>query len=283
MPHHSYIINTRQEKEPFSFKKIYRSAKRVGVSRDIARKIASEIEREIYSGAKTKDISKEVKRILFSYSPSAALKFSIKDAMRKLGPTGFPFEKYIGEIFSRNGYNVSLNRHIAGFCNKARYEIDFLAEKGKKLKIGECKYRNAFGERIHLEIALSNYARFLDIKNSQSFKEKESNGFEIKSILVTNTKFTTNVTKYSRCVGVELLGWNWPKNRGLEYLIDSQRLYPITILPSFKRCFADIFSQRRIMIAKDILDIDIVKFSKSTNLPLSYLNTLLKEAKLLEE
>ncbi len=272
-----YVINYSGEKEPFSYEKVYRSARRVGASEELAKNIAETIEKEAYPDIKTSEIFKKVKRLLRQDTPIAALKFNLKNGMRKLGPTGFPFEKYIGEIISRNGFEVKLNRHVSGFCCK--YEIDFLAKKGNVLYVGECKYRNLPGGKIHSKIALANYARFLDIKKKSSFGKN----LRIKSLLVTNTKFTSKTIRYSKCVGVELLGWNYPRRKGLEYLIDSQKLYPITILPSLKRYLAEIFVSKRMMLVQDLLKSDIKQLARKTKIPKKHLKPLIKEAQILLE
>lgn len=272
-----YVVNARGERKPFSFRKVCRSARRVGASSSTAREIAETIEKEVYTGIKTIDIFKKVKRLLAKAAPgSPALRFNLKQGMRKLGPTGFPFEKYIGKIFSSQGFKVKLNQHISGSCVK--YEIDFLAQKKDILYVGECKYRNLAGGRVHSKTALANYARFLDIEKGRFFDKKR---LKIKSILVTNTKFTKRAVKYSQCVGVELWGWNFPKNKGLEYLIDRQKLYPITILPSFKKSLADVFIKKRIMLVQDILKINIKNFAKETKIPQKFLEAIAKEARTL--
>ena len=66
---------------------------------------------------------------------------------------------------------------------------------GGEVKRVECKYRNLRKGKVHSRDALANYARFLDIQKGSFFKNKK-----MKSILVTNTKFTTKVIKYSKCV-----------------------------------------------------------------------------------
>jgi len=275
----NYVINSQGEKERFSRRKVYKSARKVGVSKNLARKIAKTIEEEILPGARTVDIFERVKELLDYETPEAALKFSLKEAMRKLGPTGFPFEKYIGEIFSKNGFEVKLNQEISGFC--CRYEIDFLAQKDNLLMIGECKYHNLAGRRIDLGVALENYARFLDIKNGNYLQKNSFKNLELKAILVTNTKFTTEAIKYSKCVGVELLGWNYPPEKGLESLIDEQKLYPITILPSFKRYLGEIFASKKMMLAEDLLEIDLSRFKRETKIPSRQLKSLIREAEIL--
>jgi len=274
-----YVVNSKGEKESFSFQKVYKSAKRAGTSGVIAKRIAREIERRAYPGIRTLEIFKRVKKLLKKEAPKPALKFSLKEAMRKLGPTGFQFEKYIAEIFSQKGFRVRINQRISGFCCK-QYEIDFTARKKNLLYIAECKYRNLPGGKVDLDIALSNHARFLDIKKEYSCYKKTKN-LKIKSILITNAKFTTKAIKYSRCAGVELLGWGYPKKEGLEYLIEHQKMYPITILPSFKKNMADIFAQERMMLAQDVLKISPERLYRKTGISKKQIISLRKEAETL--
>ena len=267
-----YITNSKKERELFSFDKVYGSCKRAGASDALAKKIAHDIEKKIYPEMKTSEIYKLVKSFL-KESPVTAIKFSLKQAMRKLGPSGFDFEKYIAEIFSKNGFSVKINQIIAGKCITS-YEIDFLTEKDKLFRIGECKYHAFAGARVDLKVALYNYARFLDISNNPKFKNS-------KAIIVTNTKFTTEAIKYCQCLNVDLLGWKYPKNQGLEYLIEKHKLYPVTILPSFKAHFKNIFAENKMMLALDLLDVPLTQLVKKLKLSLKEIDKLVEEAKIL--
>lgn len=241
-----YVINLRGEKEPFSFKKVYQSARNCGASKEMAFEIASQIEKEIFPGIKTSQIFDRIFELLLTKSPQSAIKFNLKKAIEDLGPTGFPFEKFIARIFESEGFEVKLNQTIPGFC--VDYEIDFTAKKGNVIYIGECKFRQEVGGRVELKHALANYARFLDIQ-----KGKYLNGnFVYKSLLVTNAKFTSRVIQYSRCVGVELLGWKFPPHEGLEKLIEKNQLYPITILPSVHPSLAKTLILNKIILVKDV-------------------------------
>jgi hypothetical protein len=248
-----YVINLRGEKEPFSFKKIYQSAKNVGASKEIAFEIAEEIEKEVFDGISTSQIFDRIFEILLERSPQSAIKFNLRKAILKLGPTGFPFEKFISKIFEADGFEVKTNQTIPGFCTK--YEIDFLAKKGNFVYIGECKFHHIPGGRIDLQVALSNYARFLDIEKGRFLNSK----MNYKSILVTNTKFTTEAIKYSNCVGVELLGWKYPLGKSLEKLIEKNQLYPITILPSVSGNLAKILIEEKIVLVKNVLEPEFEK------------------------
>lgn len=275
-----YIINSRKEKELFSFDKVHQSALRAGADKDLAKEIAISIEKQVFNNIKTSDIYRKIKKILRAKDYKTNLKFSLKQAINKLGPTGFPFEKYVAEIFKNNGFEVKINQYIPGLC-LPNYEIDFIAKKDNLIYVGECKFRNLAGQRVHTKNVLANFARFLDIYNGKFFSNDEKKNYKIKTIMVTNTKFTNMAQKYSECVGAGLLGWRYPRQNSLEYLIEKQKLYPITILPSLNKNLKHIFVEAKIMLACDVLKINAKNFAKKYKISENNIHILIKQAKIL--
>jgi Holliday junction resolvase len=270
-----YVTNSRGEREPFSHKKVYYSCRRSGASRDLAEKISREIKKNIYLGIETSEIFEMIKQLLSGKSPKSLIRFSLKEAMMKLGPAGFDFEKYMADVFSENGFEVSINRVIPGLCI-SDYEIDLVIEKEDIVYIVECKYHRLPGNRVDLKVGLSNYARFLDISRGKNFK-----GFDLKTMIVTNGKFTSELIRYSKCMNVELLGWRYPPRMGLERLIEDSKLYPVTILPSFKPYFKRIFAEKRMMVISDILKANPSRLARELRLPSKEIEKLIEEAKTL--
>jgi len=277
-----YVINSRGEQEPFSVQKVERSARRVGASLKLAKEIAKEVERKAYNGIPTFEVFKEVKNLLNQAQPIFSLKFNLKQAMRGLGPDGFGFEKYVAALLRGVGQKVKLNQFISGKC-LSQYEIDFVAEQGDILKIGECKYHSQAGVAVDQEVALANYARFLDISQGKFVLSKKAQNKKISGVLVTNTRFSTRAIKYSECSGMELWGWKYPANNGLEVFIDKNKFYPINILPSFQKQWTNFFNSRNIILAGDILKIDLARLSQEENIPQDVLNKMAEEAKILFE
>ncbi len=270
------ITNIRGEKEPFSYRKVYVSARRVGLSDAKAREIALSVEKEIFPGIRTREIYSRVKGMLEQQDQKAAIRFDLKESIKRLGPAGYMFEKYAAEIFSYLGYKVKINQFIPGSC--VVFEIDFLAEKDNFIYIAECKYHKE--GKVDLQVALANSARFDDI--SEVMSRKTFGEKDIKAIVVTNTKFTTEAIKYSECKNIDLLGWRYPAEQGLEYMIESRGLYPITILPSFKGKLAEIFMSQGKMLAKDVFDTALIKkISRNPEFTQRGLNTLIQEAEIL--
>ena len=266
-----HVINLKGEKEPFSFQKVYQSARSAGASKEVALKIAKEIEKEVFDEISTSKIFDRIFEILLKEAPQSAIKFNLKKSLEKFGPTGFPFEKSVARIFEIEGFEVKTNQIIPGFC--VNYEIDFLAKKENFIYIAECKFRQEAGGRVDLKTALANYARLLDIQKGKFFDTK----MEYKSILITNAKFTTEAIKYSECVGVELLGWKYPPGRGLERLIEKNNFYPITILPSVTAQIAKELISQGIVLVKDVLEKTFEKIKVLNK------DRILKEAKILFE
>lgn len=273
------VINNSGKKEVFSRNKLYLSIRRAGASKALAEKICDAVEKEIYPEIQTKEIFKKVQKILLKENPRSGIRYGLKEAMRLLGPSGFPFEKYVGDIFEQLGFSVVLNQYLQGIC--VFHEIDILAKEKKYLLIGECKYHILPGARVDLKVGLVHYARFLDLKSGDFFKKTEFKNLKPRPIIITNTKFTTKIIKYAECTGIDLLGWKYPELRGLEYIIESQGFYPITILPSFKGQLLEIFSQEKLMLVQDLLEIDTAKFCKKTGLSQKKISILKKEAEIL--
>jgi len=273
-----YIINNSQEKEPFSRRKVYLSARRVGASKNLAQEIASLIEKKVYSGMTTKEIFQMIKEILAKESPRAGIRFNLRSGIRKLGPSGFAFERFAGEIFKQQGYFLTYNLFIKGAC--IRHEIDFIASAKKQLIIAECKYHKLPGNRVDTKTIEYNYAVFLDLQKG-SFIKKQKKEVVVSPLVVTNTKFTSRAIKYARCIKMPLLGWRYPKGKGLEYWIESQKLYPVTILPSFKKNLIEIFMREKIMLAKDLLTLDSFQFARRTGVPRKKIAVLVEEAEIL--
>ncbi|MDD5738898.1 MAG: hypothetical protein PHY72_03175 [Candidatus Pacebacteria bacterium] len=275
-----YVINSRGEQEPFSVQKVERSARRVGASLKLAKEIAKEVERKIYNGIPTFEVFKEVKNLLNQAQPIFGLKFNLKQAMRGLGPDGFGFEKYVAALLRGVGFKVKLNQFISGKC-LSQYEIDFVAEGGNILKIGECKYHSQAGIAVDQEVALANHARFLDITQGKFALSKIQQGKKVSGLLVTNTRFSTRAIKYSECSGDELWGWKYPNGNGLEVFIDKNKFYPLNILPSFQKQWTSAFNSRNIILAGDILKINLQRLSQEENIPQEILNKMAEEAKTL--
>jgi len=213
------VVKASGEVEPYSRDKVVASLIRCGVPEGEASALAVEVERELPPRVTTHEIHRKLESLLRRRRPAHALRYVLRRAIMRLGPEGYPFEKYFARLLNKLGYSTWVNVVLEGRC--ADHEVDIVAEKGGRRYMIECKYHNAPGTRTDLKVALYVYARFLDLRDY----------FDVAWI-VTNTKLTLEAVKYVECVGMRAVAWRYPEGRGLEALVEETRLYPITVLSS---------------------------------------------------
>jgi len=221
-----YITKASGEKELFNIKKFKRSLQHSGAPNQLIMKIAQKIEKkpelrttkQIYSFAML-----ELERV----NPALAARYNLKYALIALGPTGYPFELFIAQVFKAQGYHVKLNEIASGYC--VDHELDLVATKNSTGYLIECKFHNRQRYKSDVKIPLYVKARFDDIQ--KKFKSNAQHGHLFHEALVaTNTKFTSQAVQYSTCAGIQLLDWSLPKGKSLPRLIQKHTLYPLTTL-----------------------------------------------------
>jgi len=147
---------------PFSYEKLQRSLKRSGASESETARIVEEINKNLFEGISTKSIYKMAFKLLKEQSNHLAAKYHLKGAIMELGPSGFPFEKYIGEILRYQGYKTRVGEIVQGKC--VSHEIDVIAELDGQHFMIECKYHNQPGTFSDVKIPLYIQARFKDVE-----------------------------------------------------------------------------------------------------------------------
>lgn len=210
------VIKRSGEREEFERDKALRAILRADVDEAEAEAIVRRLEAQLYDGISTEEIYRRIHQML---QGRKAARYSLKKALLRLGPEGENFETYVARVFSAQGFEASNRLMLQGRC--VEHEVDVLMDKGGERVMVECKFHNSLGTKSNIQCALYVYARFLDLK------EKE--GLD-RPLLVTNTRFTSDVERYARCVGMEVLGWGVPQGRGLEQLATVHRIFPVTML-----------------------------------------------------
>ncbi len=260
------IIKANGEKVRFDVRKVESTCIRAGASPRSAKKIARQIYEQIHHGMTTKQIYGMVLRLLLqTESPAIKQRYRLKESIMLMGPAGFSFETFVGQILEQYGYKTrSINSEVSGRC--VIHEVDLIVEtnQDKKRWLVECKYHNLPGKYTGLKESLYTHARFLDLA------DKIDN-----EMLVCNTKISSDVIRYANCVSQKVLSWRYPQDAGLERMIEDKKLYPITILSPTRKELESFF-QNKVMIAKDLLDIDVGEFAQKTKIPIRRILSLQK-------
>ena len=235
---------------PFSPDKLRQSLLRSGAGEKSVGKIIAEIIPKLYQEIPTKKIYKYAYKILKNSSGFMAGRYRLKKAIMELGPSGFPFEKFIAGILRHQGYATRVGEIVEGKCVK--HEIDVIAEKDTHHFMIECKYHNQPGIFCDVKNPLYIQARFKDVEAQWLQLPGHGTKFHL-GWLVTNTKFSRDAIQYGTCVGLYLLGWDYPYKKGLKDQIDSLGLYPITCLTSITRYEKQKLLSSKIVLCREIL------------------------------
>lgn len=222
------IVKGDGEREEFDVRKLARSLEHAGADQAGAESIAQVIAAEVEDGMTTSEIYRKAFTLLHKQERTAAARYSMRRAILDLGPTGFPFEKFIAALMKEKGYETTHNVMVKGRC--AEHEVDVVMRNERHTIGAELKFHNTPGFKTDLKIALYVRARYWDIQWGAEDRHEES-GID-EGWLITNTKFTTNAIQYAECAGIRLLGWNYPHGAGLSDLIKETGVYPVTVLTS---------------------------------------------------
>lgn len=246
------VIKASGESVVFSYDKLKHSLRKAGANDEQCNNIIKKIETDLYDGITTKKIYQKAFSLLKASSlrPLAA-RYKLKKAIMELGPSGYPFERYIAEIFKYKGFNTKVGQIVQGYCVK--HEVDVLAENENKILFIECKYHKDAGFTCNIKTPLYINSRFLDIEKHHRKKA----GYETKTHegwLVTNTKFSTDSIQYGNCAGLYLLGWDYPQKECLRKLIDNSRLYPLTTLTTINNIEKQRLLDMKLVLCHDLLN-----------------------------
>ena len=222
-----WVIKNSGLRESFSFEKLRRSLMRSGADDATVEMVVSRITPEVKDGMKTSDIYKHAFSLLKKNKYPVAVRYSLRKAVMELGPTGFPFEKYVAEIFRLKGYNARTGAILKGFC--VSHEVDVLMEKDNKHIFVECKFHNQPGTKVDIKVALYVHARFVDLTKGHDLNESDSPKIH-EGWLVTNTKLTADAIQYANCAGLNLIAWDYPTRGNLQDLILETGVHPLTFL-----------------------------------------------------
>ncbi len=120
------ITKASGEKVPFSVEKLRISLHRSGATDEQAERIITELTEKLYQGITTKKIYHIAFRLLKEPSRHSAAKYHLRRAIMELGPSGYPFEKFIGEILRLQGFSVLVGQIVRGHC--VDHEVDVAAD-----------------------------------------------------------------------------------------------------------------------------------------------------------
>ncbi|MEI7513044.1 MAG: ATP cone domain-containing protein [bacterium] len=253
----TYIKKSSGALEPFDKSKLIDSLEKAGASMFVAEDVANQIEQKLKEGMPTAQIYTQAFKLLRKKEVRPAIRYSLRRSIADLGPTGFPFEDFVGEIFKEKGYKIINDLMVNGHC--IEHEIDIVAYNDDHLIMTEIKFHNQLMLKSDVKVALYIKARFDDLVgvefNIDGMKRKMTQG-----LLLTNTKFTENAIKFGACAGVNMIGWNYPAKGNLHDLIEETGLHPLTCLTTLSGREKKLLLDKEIVTCKNLkTKVDVLK------------------------
>lgn len=240
-----FVAKADGTSEIYDPEKLIISLKRAGAAEDVAQTISKDVEKYLWSGISTQEIYSRAFALLREHRHVVAARYSLKRAVLGFGPSGFPFEAYVAELYRKEGFDAKIDQIIQGRC--VDHEVDVVisraasADKEKEDIFAEVKFHNAAGFKTDLKVVLYVKARVEDIGRG-------------KGLVVTNTKFTSKAIQYSECAGLELLSWDYPQHHTLHERIEKAQLYPVTALTTLTNHEKTALLSDRVVLCNDLPD-----------------------------
>jgi len=245
------IVKSNGQRVEYDPEKIRVTLKRAGATGLLIDQIVGSVTDRVRDGMTTRQVFTLVRKELRRTNRRLAHRYNLRNALLKLGPAGFKFEKYVASILAAYQYKVTLPPdEIPGMC--VDHEVDVIAEKNGRAAMIEAKFRNRFGDTVNLKDTMATWSAFLDL--AEGCKNGKCQKFD-EVWIVTNGKFSERALQFGVCRGIRMVGWGGDEH-SLARLVDHATLYPITILDDLRAWELEGFSENNLMLCREIADRD---------------------------
>jgi hypothetical protein len=266
-----FITKRNGEKVPFNVQKLIDSLDRTGAAEEDIEQVIKEVGRKLVEGMSTRKVYQMAYSILRKKSQRAAGKYRLKKAILELGPTGFPFERFVGELLKHQGYNVEVGKIVQGHC--VQHEVDVVAQKDDRKFMIECKFHSDPSRKCDVKVSLYIHSRFLDVEKEWNKNTAENLCFH-QGWIVTNTRFTEDAMQFGKCAGLHLISWDYPAGGSLRERIDRSGLHPITALQTLVKKEKQALLELNIVLSRDLKKENLIQIGINEN----KIGKILKEA-----
>jgi hypothetical protein len=182
---------------------------------------------------------------------TSSLRYSLKKAILELGPTGYPFEILIGQLFQHKGFATEVGIVVDGKC--VTHEMDVIATHDTVQHLVEWKYHLDQGKQVSVQVPLYVRSRVNDIIDKRQVMPEYKN-LSFTGWVITNTRFSLDSIQFGICSGLNLLAWNYPVGNGLQENIEKYKIYPITVLKNLSVKEKQILLKEGIVTCAQLLE-----------------------------
>ncbi len=233
----------------FDMQKLIQSLQNAKASESCIEEICEEVKNKIHNGMSTRHIYQMAYKILNRKTKGGASRYKLKRAIMELGPTGYPFENFVGAIFNEEGYKTEVGVILDGKCVK--HELDVVLHKNNMYDLIECKYHNSQRKVNDVKIPLYIQSRFIDVQSNPNLYLNQEMKYK-QGWIFTNTRFSLDAISFAKCVGLQLVSWDYPKKGSLKDRINEFKLFPITTLTTLTKAEKKMLLDKGIVLCREI-------------------------------
>ncbi len=246
-----FITKFSGEKVAFNPDSLKNSLTKSGASEAQVNYVFNQITQHLYDGITTKRLYQIAFKLLKSQRNVFAARYSLKKALRDLGPAGYYFEKWVARVFHHYGYQTLTGKILQG--KAVTHEVDVIAQKPGRLIFAECKFRNTVDARI----SVTNPMYFLSRVKDLSEKTFNFFGEDVQltdGYLVTNAYLTKDAISFAEYYNISIISWDYPQKSSLKLRVDQGALYPITCLTTISAGEKERLLQANCILVKDLVE-----------------------------
>ncbi len=234
----------------FDVDRLKGSLSKSGATPDVVNEIWESIKPSLYEGMSTRSLYKMAFRLLKSKADVFAARYSLKKALRDLGPAGYYFEKWIGRLFEHAQYQTVTGQLLEGHA--VSHEVDVVAQNETEMLVIECKFRNTVDAKISVTTPMYFLSRVKDLQDIDFTFFGNTRQFTA-GWLVTNAYMTTDSIQFAAYYNINLLSWDYPVENSIKRRVDNAGLYPVTCLTTVAKAEKELLLQKGCILVKDII------------------------------
>jgi Holliday junction resolvase-like predicted endonuclease len=244
-----YVTKGNGDRVPFEEDKLRKALKNSGAGTLEIEKALAVVKKNLYQGIGTHKIYQTAYRVLKKSSRHSAGRYRLKKAIMELGPSGYPFEKFVGRLMESQGYQSTVNVIAHGKC--VQHELDVVARNDREQIMIECKFHSDSKRNSDVKVALYIHSRFQDMAAAWKASQPDAN-IQYVGMVATNTRFSDDAMQYAKCAGLRLVSWDYPAGSSLKDWIDKSGYHPVTSLSYLKKAEKQVLLEKDIVLCQDI-------------------------------
>ena len=244
-----YVTKGNGDRVPFEEHKLRKALKNSGAGTLEIEKALAVVKKNLYQGIGTHKIYQTAYRVLKKSSRHSAGRYRLKKAIMELGPSGYPFEKFVGRLMESQGYQSTVNVIAHGKC--VQHELDVVARNDREQIMIECKFHSDSKRNSDVKVVLYIESRFRDVAAAWRKAHPEDTR-QYFGMVATNTRFSEDAIRYAECAGLRLVSWDYPAGNSLKEWIDRSGYHPVTSLSRLKKAEKQQLLEKGVVLCRDL-------------------------------